>query len=1060
MADGKNQNDQVQDLLARLRSQMSQLDEMFGLGDTKAQPADAPETPAVPEEADTAEEAPLAEAVEVTAQEEAPEEQEEQEEPWVPEDTEEAPADMTATLEEDVEEPALSLPGAEELEPPVQLDLFEEIDAAVKADEEEEATPIPETVVPEEAPTTSSVPFDFEDDPEDDAPVFSKDEVTLHIRKESIVAEILPEERVDDEREPVKPIVVTEIVDPHEAPREKTESHASCFVPSTASAEEEAASAALSPFSTERRFDPSKYDAMLADYEKRKSEAFEDREAPKDPVLPKAPVLPQTPILMPRTTTFVFPAYPELEEEEEDAGEELAEQTDASEEEPTSELFEDIVDIPVEESHEEPAEEPAPLPVEEPVKEPVKEPTPEPQTHARVVLAQGELSDTQRDSRSHASTGRVHLAPSAYRAVDERGHGKSRYSDNDEDEEDFMDGLPRGIRESLVGFPLGRPNRAQGWNFDAEEPQKVKKKRKAYRFPEELEGVRDEEDAAPGYVLHHLKETLKQTRARLIIIAVLSFVLLLLENISLVQGLVPPDFVEVQTAGIIDALLLLGVVIAAWPRLHVGLKGIFHGRVLPESILLVEAMLAFVYAIVLGALGEPTMYLSFVPALGLSLLYSFRVLRCETDLRTFEKIHAVGDKLIFSPVSKKEILPDANKKSAAEDSRVYRMQKTAAVKGFSERNGNVCEDEWLNLGILLGSVAVGVICFLIAYFVKNFVPTAAVRAALFGCFLSAPIVMLGVHVYSMHRADCAAGADSAIAGEATVREAVSVQAVAFEDIEAAPSSGVVLSGIRVHCDDPTAVFKYLTALYSHIGGPLCGRFSGMYSEKSAPPKASVELVQATRDGVSAIIDGAEIVVGNGQYLTGNSITPAYDPEDEKVLSDGRSGVLYIAVNGMVCMKFYMEHRISVAFEKSVLRLHRLGIAAILRTYDPNFNEKTVARSGVLRDCHAQVVGKTVGQRNDFYAEQADGGIVTAQNSTKLLRLLLLCFRTHHLIRFGKAYKLAATVLGGVASAILCILGIFAFLPSVYLALYHLILLAIHMLVVAIGVKLPEISEGK
>ena len=46
MADEKNQNDQVQDLLARLRSQMSQLDEMFGIAPTAEE--DAPPAVSAP----------------------------------------------------------------------------------------------------------------------------------------------------------------------------------------------------------------------------------------------------------------------------------------------------------------------------------------------------------------------------------------------------------------------------------------------------------------------------------------------------------------------------------------------------------------------------------------------------------------------------------------------------------------------------------------------------------------------------------------------------------------------------------------------------------------------------------------------------------------------------------------------------------------------------------------------------------------------------------------------------------------------------------------------------
>ncbi len=1073
MADEKNQNDQVQDLLARLRSQMNQLDEMFGLAD-EPQASHEKETPAVSEELPQSECA-VPDDEELTA-----------------EGAEEKPIKETESDALDAVSPEASEESASDDSPsvasdePMQLDLFADIDALLG---ETACENVSEKLLENEHESASQ-PQETASDADDDTPVFSKSADTVHIRKESIVAQ----ELVSDAAKPEDAVVVTEGEHAPEALREQAQTHASFFVPNTQPAEDEVKPTSLSPFSPDRRFDPSKYDAMLAAYEKRKAESFTDEASSKEEACAPAPT-PQAPILMPTATPIVEkPSASENEEKPEENAvfaeeaveeipEELVEElddesveepleviedalSDASAEESTQNSAEIPVEEPAENSFEEPAEA-APLQEtpseEEPVKEEPDEQTPvAPPTSSRVVLAQADLSDTDRDLRSRVSSGRVHLAPTAYRAKDERAQGKNRPSFNDDDEEDFMNGLPRGIRESLVGSPLGRPNRAQTPKKDEQSAAKTQRKRKSYRFPEETAGVRDE-DAASDYVRHDLRETLRQTRARLIVLAVLAFVLLLLENISLVEGFVPQGFVDVKTAGIIDALLLVGAAIAAWPRLSVGAKGLFHGRILPESILLLEVLAALAYAVVFGALGTPTMYLSFVPALGLAILYCFRVLHGETSLRVLEKKLSAGEKLLLSPTAKKDMAQEIHalgKSLDGETPLVYRVRKTATVKGFSERCGRVCEDEKLNLSILLSSIGVGLVCFFLAFFTGDRILVTAFRAALFGCFLSSPLMMLGVHVYCMHRTDRVAGEDSAIAGEATVEEATGVDAVCFEDIEAAPSSGVTLSGIRVHCDDPTVVFKYLTALYGHIGGPLCGRFSGMYYDKNATNTTLVSLVDATQDGVSAAIDGAELVVGNGRYMVASGIAPTYDAEDEKVLSNGRSGVLYVAVNGMVCLKFFMEHRISAAFEKNALRLHRLGIATILRTYDPNFNDKTLVRSTALGDARVHVVSKTKEQCNDFYAERAAGGIITSNSSAKLLRLLLLCFRTRRMLRFGKGYKLVGAVLGGALSVALCVLGIFAFVPSVYLALYHLVLLVIYMAVAALGVKLPEISEGK
>lgn len=1066
MAGETNQNDQVQDLLARLRLQMSQLDEEFGLPKTDAENEVTPD--AVPddrEKEETAQE-PLTEDTppveeDIFAQEEtAPEEALPQE--VLPE------IEAMPQAEPHIEAPAASMGK------PTQIDLFGALDALFSA-ETAETPVVAEDAVPSSAPETDA------EDEADDVPVFSKDAVSIRIQKERIVAD---EALLDDTAAEKVGTVVTEVELPTPDPaREQTETHASFFVPD-AVAVEDTQQPSASPFAPERRFDPTRYDEMLAAYEKRKQMTVEEEDdgAPEAP--PPTPVLPQTPILMPRTP-IVLPIFPDEEEatlEDAASTETIIEAPAPSEAEPLptenalAEISEEeateeaVAEAPNEDAPEETAPAAESPTAEAPVSEtPTQEasdavPVSEellveetPQTPpSRVFLAKADLSDNDRAPRTHASSGRVHLAPTAYRAKDTKTGGKEKT----DDEEDYMEGLPLGIRESLVGSPLGRPNRAQGAKHTDEQTDKNKKKRRGYRFLEEITDARSEE-ASHDYIHHHIEEELRQTRIRLIVISILAFVLLLLENITHVTALVPRGFVDVKTAGVVDMLLLLGAMIAAWPRLLAGAKGIRYGRVLPESILLIEVLVALGYAAAFGFLGAPVKYFSFVPAFGLSVLYSFRVLSCEEKLKTLGRLNTREEKLLLSPVAKKDMQAEMRALGAkGEAPLIYRVRKTASVKGFLRRSTTVCEDEGVNLAVLLAMPGVGALCFLLSFFVGGYTLNESLQSVLFGCFLAAPLFMCGVHVYCMHRTVAAAGEDSVIVGEASVKEAITSKAISFEDVEAAPAAGVVLSGIRVHCDDPSSVFKYLTALYGYIGGPLCGRFSGIYTDRSVAATALVELVDATEDGVSAVVEGAEVVVGNARYMTASHITSVPGISDDRALTDARNGVLYVAVNRMVCMTFYMEHKISSAFEKNVLHLHRLGIAAILRTYDPNFNEDTVSRSPVLRECRVHVVSKRVEERNDFYAERAEGGIATSGSTGKLLKLFLLCFRANKLLRFGKGFKLVGVLLGTATAAVLSVLGFFHIIPSVYIALYHLLLLAFYMLCVRVGVRLGGASEEK
>ncbi len=1077
MADETNQNDQVKDLLARLRSQMSQLDEAFGLVDGKEKPESTPVVAESLEESDEIEikEAP---ALEAEAPEETVAEAVEQSE-----DEDVLPDELTAAEPSDgIAEPA---PVTESLpeEEPSQLDFFDALDVAAPSPEDG-MTP-EEDVAPALDGREENIAPDF-DEGEDEELVFAETDAPVYVRRESIVAE---EPVAATEEISLAPVVVE--IDRNEAQiREKTETHTSVFVPDAPHVEEPIVTD-RSPFAPQQRFDPSKYDAVLAAYAQ---QAQGDGDKPQPPHEEKTE---KPPVVLPESILFSLPAVeqtlpdalPPTEEEAVEAETEVEIEAEAEEsaaceapseqeavelEEETETATEAEIEAEAEAEAEAEPETEAEIEAEpeaEADMEAEKQEQPAPpsnpqavQPSARVVLAADDLSDNDRGLRTGEFTGRVHLAPSAYRIKSENILARGETGERERDEEDYMQGLPQGLRRSLESFPLGRPNRAQSTK-DEKEPlasrRREPKRRRRYLFPEECNDGSESLDVTGGYLRHQLKEDVHQTRGRLIIIAVLSFILLLLENITKLPDLVPHTFVDGKTAGMIDMLLLLGVTCAAWPRLRIGFLGIFRGRILTESVLALEVVIALLYAAVFGALEMPVLYFSFVPALGLALLYSFRVLDRERQLRELRVTKASGEKLVFSPTARKDMR--AELRALGEEGErtplVYRLCKTEFVGGFFQRNAAICEDERLNLGLLLAMLLVGVGCFFISFFLGNNAWHVALQSGVFGAFLTAPLLMCAAHIFPMHRTERVAGEDSAIVGEATVRECVSARAVTFEDTEGMSREGVSLSGIQVHCNDPAAVFKYLTALYGHIGGPLHGSFSGIYVGQSNDG-AFVELIDATGDGVCAIIDGAEIVVGNGRHMVKNRILAKVEAREETMLPSGRSGVLYVAVNGMVCMKFYMEHHISHAFEKNVLRLHRLGLETVLRTYDPNFNEKTLARNTALGSCRVHVVSKRADQLGDICLDRADSGIVTHGDSHKLLRLLLLCFRTSRALRFGWIYKLAFGVLGGGAAVLSAFLGLYSFIPSVYLALYHLVTLFGFMVFTTFFIRLPDISEEK
>ena len=198
MAEETNQNDQVKDLLARLRSQMSQLDEAFGLVDGKEKPESTPVAIEEPEEDGEAEEIGVEAEREIEAGSKVQPEEPEGLSDEMPE---------AEPLPEIIQPDPTPVPEAKPDEMPSQLDFFAALeDEQMLAEEEMTTAPSEKEAV--------SVPDANQDE---DELVFAETDVPVCVRRESIVAG----EAVTVSEEVVLAPVVVEI-DRNETPqREK-----------------------------------------------------------------------------------------------------------------------------------------------------------------------------------------------------------------------------------------------------------------------------------------------------------------------------------------------------------------------------------------------------------------------------------------------------------------------------------------------------------------------------------------------------------------------------------------------------------------------------------------------------------------------------------------------------------------------------------------------------------------------------------------------------------------------------------------------------------------------
>ena len=570
-------------------------------------------------------------------------------------------------------------------------------------------------------------------------------------------------------------------------------------------------------------------------------------------------------------------------------------------------------------------------------------------------------------------------------------------------------------------------------------------------------------------VRRRLLKNIQAARTRLIFAVLVTFALLWLENAQAV-GLPLPSFL--QSASLltaVNAACLLACAALCGKELYAGFRSLTTGGPTPASLVLVSLVATFLYTA--GAAvcrfvladGQSIPLFSFVAALSCVLLLSFEVVRRESRYASFRVLAQSGDKLIFSLAPPKDAQVESNvlgKKIGVDIPYIYRVRKTGFVDEFAARTAQNCEDYRLNFWLLCASLAISLIAG-VAGAVAGRTVWDCLGGALLALLLALPVCMCASHIFPVSRMISVAGEDSTVLGEKSARECATLDAVEFEDIEAISSHNVRVRHIKMYAGNLDQVLYYVSSLFHLVGGPLRGYFGR--STKELGYSSDAVLTEAVPGGLCAMVDRAHVLLGDGDYMQKNGVKLYFDAEDAHQIESGKICIMYVAVNHRVCAKFYVQYMVSPAFERNVKRLSRHGIATILRTYDPNISNRLLLRISAISDYRVHVVTKTVEQRKDFAAPHLTGGLVTASDSGKLLRLLFLCLQTRSVIIGEGVLKAASVCFGGLVLTGALILGWYR-LPSAIFSIHHLIWLGLSLLWAGFGIrKEPEkkkISEKK
>ena len=156
------------------------------------------------------------------------------------------------------------------------------------------------------------------------------------------------------------------------------------------------------------------------------------------------------------------------------------------------------------------------------------------------------------------------------------------------------------------------------------------------------------------------------------------------------------------------------------------------------------------------------------------------------------------------------------------------------------------------------------------------------------------------------------------------------------------------------------VLLYTAAMVIHSGGPLTDVFDKVIAghRELLPPVKSFSYED--RQGLSALIHGHKILLGNRTFLVNHSIDVPNKTDEDKYKHDGRK-ILYLAIANKIAAIFVVSYKADENLLPYLQALENNGIQLLVRTCDANITEDLLSDCLELPITNIKVISATAGR---------------------------------------------------------------------------------------------------
>lgn len=548
-----------------------------------------------------------------------------------------------------------------------------------------------------------------------------------------------------------------------------------------------------------------------------------------------------------------------------------------------------------------------------------------------------------------------------------------------------------------------------------------------FRSPEQAEEIK----------LRYRKEK-KTLWMRLVGTVILGIIALLVDYLhgASIANFSLGDFLHVNTNyQVISLALLLGGMLISSKRLLDGIRGFFTlraNRFTPLAMIALACVLYNIAALLFFEEKISSLY-SFALLALLALSFIGDAIRLTKETLTFDVVSSPKEKYALE---KADPSPEMSREEKILSKRDLLVEKVSFVGKYftrTARRSAAYTEYFIEYLISLvvasfAAIGAGAIQKELASALNAFVVTLLIIMPMQHLIGSYPFGRLAKLLYRH---------ESAVIGEAVDREYVGANTIYLDDTEVFGLHGVSVSGLRTYNEaNFYEVLYHAFAVFSRIEGPLQHVFDNSAQEIEAAQ--AVELIKIHSNGIEALVDEkTNVVIGNAVFMKSKGFKTKQTEDDDRRVENGEISILYIAVDGTLCAKFYMKYNITKRFEAFVNEMHESNTAIGIRTLDPGVSEEMIALLRKDKETTISVIRPTI---NDLVpiGRRSDSSIITAKNSHMIARILALCSRVKRVNRICSLLRIGAMALSLVATCILLFTGLLTRVPSALIVIYHLL----------------------